>query len=1615
MSMRLTESLPHGTVLVIYDDTGQSAYCDRNFGYTFYQGSLSVGYLQTRTYTAYVASGCPDLGPPSDPAGTSNPVTLTNVGWLGGITSFAGEPDPSSPMFVELSKPLVWPYAVSVYGRDGYRVMCDHDPGYEGYTRYSTGAQIPPTGSGSYTAVVSADCPTSGFPTQDVRSTYTVTYDHGVVTSTSRGLPLSSDSGCRCGDPVDPETGVLTEPGPSLSVPGAGIDLDFGETYNSWSAANQTPNTPLGPGWADTYAVHITATNCEVDLVTETGFILPFGGGCGAGGAALNLTPPPGSDVALTRNADGSYTAVKHRSLTYRFTPGGFLTDIHDLNGYQVTLAYSGAPSLMNLSTVTDSAGRTLTFSYNSTPQITIVTDTSGRQLRFGYDATGNVASITDPAGRTTQYAYDGLHRLIQITDPRGNSTFNTYDNTHLISQVDPVGRMLNFTYTSSADPSIPNITVVTDSLGHQIRMAFTDGLLSSITHGYGTSAALTTTYTHDPTSFGITSATLGNQTWIATYDTDGDLLTTQDPDGVRDTWTYNNFEEPLTANVNGVATTYNYDSAGNLLTAATKISDTRTATTLYSYDDPANPGRPTQITDPRGNTTTLSYNAFGELTSVIDPVGNQTTGLYTCSPSGSGCRSHVGWVYSAVSPRGNAAGASPSQFTTTYTYNDDGQTLSSLDPAGHRTQYSYNADGDLSQLTDGRGNLTTYQYNADNQQTVTTRADGTTTATTYDAVGNIASQVDGNDHATTYAYDSLNRVISTTTPPTATKPDGITTNYGYGASGNLATVTEPTGSGTQTTTYGYTAARRLASISYSDSSTGHVSYGYDDNGRRTSMRDDTGESAYSYNDAGWLTSLTDGAGNTTTYNYGLDGDPTSITYPNGKSVTRTYDTADQLNSVTDWLGNQTTFAYNPNGDLATITYPNGVTESASYTSTDTVSRFTDTNGSTALADYNYTRDANDALTAVTATGPSAGPTESYGYNSLGQLDHYTTSGGNAASGPLGYDATGNLTALSDGTTQNFDPADELSTSTAPSGATTNYQYNAAGDLTKISRPDGTDTELGYDEADRLTSYHSGPSSAGYSYDGDGLRVAKTVDGTTNHLSYDLVSGSVPLIITDGTHDFIYGPDDLPIEQLAGSNQIQAVATGTAADADGFTNTMRVAFSHPARAGDQILLAINTEAGQTIHTPAGYTIVGDYRTPGGHGVTAVLRKTAAGGENSAIIHFTLGYDYPSKTAIAALYRGVNPDNPVDTTSSAGTGPFSTNITAPSVTTDTDNEQSVWIADAIDNLTDTPNWHLSATEDASTSVRHAASVIADSPDGEQGPTGQLTARLSTPAELELINLTLRPSATPPLYIQHDQQGSTRLLTDGTGNVAGTYNYAPYGTTINHTGTAQTPLRYDGQYQDDESGLYYLRARYYDPTTASFLTRDPIEDLTGQPYQYADGDPMDETDPTGLFWGAVSNWVAGFGDAVTFGGTKQVRRLLNYELNGDMSDVVDECSDFYRWGARGGGIAALGVGGGEWLSARAARAAMAARAAKTAELTVPELEGGSLQEVGGPIWGHGKPAALIGTRSPDVLRGLASRADAVKLRDFYQAAAEAGRGGETAGLRVRLAQEIIDAWG
>jgi RHS repeat-associated protein len=99
-----------------------------------------------------------------------------------------------------------------------------------------------------------------------------------------------------------------------------------------------------------------------------------------------------------------------------------------------------------------------------------------------------------------------------------------------------------------------------------------------------------------------------------------------------------------------------------------------------------------------------------------------------------------------------------------------------------------------------------------------------------------------------------------------------------------------------------------------------------------------------------------------------------------------------------------------------------------------------------------------------------------------------------------------------------------------------------------------------------------------------------------------------------------------------------------------------------------------------------------------------------------------------------------------------------------------------------------------------------------------------------------------------YLHHDQAGTTRLRSTGT--VEGSYTYDAYGNKTGSTGTATTPLGYDAQYTSSDTGLIYMRARVYDPATAQFLSVDPLDALTRAPYNYADDNPVNLADPTGL---------------------------------------------------------------------------------------------------------------------------------------------------------------------
>ena len=115
-----------------------------------------------------------------------------------------------------------------------------------------------------------------------------------------------------------------------------------------------------------------------------------------------------------------------------------------------------------------------------------------------------------------------------------------------------------------------------------------------------------------------------------------------------------------------------------------------------------------------------------------------------------------------------------------------------------------------------------------------------------------------------------------------------------------------------------------------------------------------------------------------------------------------------------------------------------------------------------------------------------------------------------------------------------------------------------------------------------------------------------------------------------------------------------------------------------------------------------------------------------------------------------------------------------------------------------------------------------------------------------------------SSGTPLFYHHDQIGSTRLLTNLAGTAVETVSFSPYGEPSVTSGTAQTPLLFAGQYTDPETGLIYMRARWYDPQSGQFISVDPAVAQPHAPYVYANDEPLNGIDPLGLWsWNPFSD--------------------------------------------------------------------------------------------------------------------------------------------------------------
>ena len=147
--------------------------------------------------------------------------------------------------------------------------------------------------------------------------------------------------------------------------------------------------------------------------------------------------------------------------------------------------------------------------------------------------------------------------------------------------------------------------------------------------------------------------------------------------------------------------------------------------------------------------------------------------------------------------------------------------------------------------------------------------------------------------------------------------------------------------------------------------------------------------------------------------------------------------------------------------------------------------------------------------------------------------------------------------------------------------------------------------------------------------------------------------------------------------------------------------------------------------------------------------------------------------------------------------------------------------------------------------------------ARSPEGTCATSYEFNSDRSIPRANLLTGLGVdetfsRTDASGPRHLLTDALGSTLALTDGAGAVQTSYSYEPYGkTTVSGTASSNS-FEYTGR-ENDNTGLYFYRARYYNPGLQRFVSEDPIG-LAGGPnvYSYVGGNPISRIDPMGLDW-------------------------------------------------------------------------------------------------------------------------------------------------------------------
>ncbi|WP_236249590.1 RHS repeat-associated core domain-containing protein [Lysinibacillus sphaericus] len=139
--------------------------------------------------------------------------------------------------------------------------------------------------------------------------------------------------------------------------------------------------------------------------------------------------------------------------------------------------------------------------------------------------------------------------------------------------------------------------------------------------------------------------------------------------------------------------------------------------------------------------------------------------------------------------------------------------------------------------------------------------------------------------------------------------------------------------------------------------------------------------------------------------------------------------------------------------------------------------------------------------------------------------------------------------------------------------------------------------------------------------------------------------------------------------------------------------------------------------------------------------------------------------------------------------------------------------------------------------------------------EEDASGAITKAYTYDASGHPLTMTNQGST---YYYLTNYRGDVLALTNTNGDIVAQYTYDAWGNILNQSGTmaAINPYRYAGYRYDEKTKFYYLMARYYNPDTGVFLSRDPVRGDTMTPisfngYSYTNNNPVMNVDPSGKF--------------------------------------------------------------------------------------------------------------------------------------------------------------------